>query len=48
MKQTLSEMTAVGSIGVNMAGPTEKDEEEKEDDITKLLKKIRSKRARTK
>lgn len=48
LKNTLVEMTAVGSLGVNMAGPGKKKKEvekEEEDPIKKMLKKINYRRA---
>tara|TARA_R110000824_G_scaffold26934_4_gene92048 strand:- start:2181 stop:2666 length:486 start_codon:yes stop_codon:yes gene_type:complete len=48
LKNTLVEMTAVGSLGVNMAGPGKKKkevEEEEEDPMKKILKKIKYRRA---
>ena len=45
MKTTLIEMTACGSLGVNMAGPTDKeDEKEKKDPIKDILSRIKKKR----
>lgn len=45
VKQTLVEMTAVGSLGVNMAGatpdPMKKEEDKAKKDLERLLKKIR-------
>jgi len=45
VKQTLVEMTAVGGIGVNMAGattdPMKKEEDKAKKDLERLLKKIR-------
>jgi len=46
VKNTLSEMTTVGAIGVNMAGPEDKKKKKKAStDVEDLLKKIRKKRA---
>ena len=47
VKTTLVEMTAVGSIGVNMAGPGQKEDEEEEekDPMKAMLKRIKSRRA---
>ena len=46
LKNTLVEMTAVGSLGVNMAGPGKKKKEvEEEDPMKKILKKIKYRRA---
>ena len=46
MKQVIQEATTVGSIGVNMAGSTSKDtkKNDEEDDIKKILKRIKAKR----
>ena len=41
VKQTLTEMTAVGSLGVNMAPAPKDNKEDEDDDITKLLKKLK-------
>jgi len=50
LKNTLVEMTAVGSLGVNMAGPGKKkkeveEEEEETDPMKKMLKRIKTRRA---
>ena len=44
VKQTLNEMTAAGSIGVNMGGSKKKKDED-EDPMEALLKKVRKKRS---
>tara|TARA_R110002074_G_scaffold375946_1_gene552730 strand:+ start:3826 stop:4257 length:432 start_codon:yes stop_codon:yes gene_type:complete len=43
VKQSINEMTAAGSIGVNMAGPEKKEKEE--DPMEALLRKVRKKRS---
>jgi hypothetical protein len=48
VRGALVEMTAVGSLGVNMAGPgkkTDDDEEEEKDPMKAMLKRIKSRRA---
>jgi hypothetical protein len=48
VRGTLVEMTAVGSLGVNMAGPgkaKEDEEEEEKDPMKAMLKRIKSRRA---
>ena len=49
LKNTLVEVTAVGSLGVNMAGPGKKkkevEEEEENDPMKKMLKRIKARRA---
>jgi len=48
VKETLTEMTTVGALGVNLANNTEKpkkkEEEEEKDPMIALLKKIKNKR----
>ena len=43
VKQSINEMTAAGSIGVNTAGPEKKEKEE--DPMEALLRKVRKKRS---
>ena len=48
VKNTLVEMTAVGSLGVNMGGSSKKkddEEEEEKDPMKAMLKRIKSRRA---
>ena len=47
VRGALVEMTAVGSLGVNMAGPGKKEDEEEEekDPMKAMLKRIKSRRA---
>ena len=46
VRQTLTEMTAVGSLGAGSSAPQKKKEEEDEDPVEALLKKVRGKRAK--
>jgi hypothetical protein len=47
MKQTISEVTSAGSLGVNMAGAQSKDtkKDDEEDNVKKILKRIKAKRS---